>query len=120
DGITLAISRPIGDPRVTLFFLRLPDGGLDAGGFPSTGWTSLPQLLAGSISELHMIDTDAPVTLDAISATVAELYNAYLPTTVMAHLPGSAEGTAGDHPDHQVTGDIVMRTTDAGQLDPAK
>jgi len=120
NGLTLAISRPIGDPRVTLFFLRLPDGGLDAGGFPATGWESLPKLLAGTLSELHMIDAGTPVTIDGISSTIAELYGGYQPVTVMAHLPGSAEGTSGDHPDHQVTGDIVMRTTDAGELDPAK
>lgn len=120
NHLTLAISRPIEDPRVTLFFLRLPDGGLNTGGFESTGWTSLPQLLQGKISELHMIDTGAPVTLDAITSTVVELYNAYLPATVLAHLPGRAEGTSGDHPDHQVTGDIVMNATDAGSLDPAK
>lgn len=120
NGLTLAISRPIGDPRVTLFFLRLPDGGLGAGGFPATGMTSLPQLLAGKIRELHMIDTGEAVSLDGISSTVVELYNAYQPQTVMAHLPGSAQGTSGDHPDHQVTGDIVMRTADSGQVDPAK
>lgn len=120
NGLTLAMSRPVGDPRVTLFFLRLPDGGLGASGFPATGWTSLPQLLAGNISELHMIDSGAAVSLDGISATIAELYNAYQPVMVMAHLPGSAQGTNGDHPDHQVTGDIVMRTADAGQIDPAR
>lgn len=120
NGLTLAISRPIGDPRVTLFFLRLPDGGLGAGGFPATGMTSLPQLLAGQISELHMIDTGEAVSLDAIGSTIVELYNSYQPQTVMAHLPGSAEGTRGDHPDHQVTGDIVMRAADSGQVDPAK
>lgn len=120
NGLTLTISRPVGDPRVTLFFLRLPDGGLGAGGFPATGWTSLPQLLAGQISELHMIDTGVAVSLDGISATIVELYNAYQPVTVMAHLPGGAQGTNGDHPDHQVTGDIVMRAADSGQVDPAR
>lgn len=120
NGLTLATSRPIGDGRVTLFFLRLPDGGLNAGGFPATGWESLPQLLNGTLSELHMIDAGTPVSLDSISSTVVELYNAYQPETVMAHLPGSAEGTSGDHPDHQVTGDIVMGTADSGQVDPAR
>ncbi|MGO1506761.1 MAG: PIG-L deacetylase family protein [Microbacteriaceae bacterium] len=118
DGITLTISRPVGEPRVTLFFLRLPDGGLKGGGFPATGNQSLPQLLAGKISELHMIDSGDPVSLEGISATIVELYNAYQPTSVLAHLPGSAVGTRGDHPDHQVTGDIVMGATDDGLLDP--
>ncbi|MGO2931801.1 PIG-L deacetylase family protein [Microbacterium sp.] len=118
DGITLTMSRPVGDPRVTLFFLRLPDGGLNGEGVPTTGKESLPQLLAGKLSELHMIDSGAPVTLEAISATIVELYNAYQPTSVLAHLPGSAVGTRGDHPDHQVTGDIVMGAADDGLIDP--
>lgn len=120
NGLVLAMSRPIGDPRVTLFFLRLPDGGLGAEGFAATGWESLPRLLAGAIGEMHMIDTGTAVSLDGISSTLVELYDAYLPETVLAHLPGSAEGTSGDHPDHQVTGDIVMGATDAGRLDPVR
>lgn len=118
DGLTVTMSRPIGDPRVSLIFLRLPDGGLDAEGFDVTGRTSLPQLLAGKISTLAMIDTGTPVALDDISSTVVEVYDAYLPESVLAHLPGRAKGTRGDHPDHQVTGDIVMGTVDSGFLDP--
>lgn len=119
DGLSVTLNRPIGDPRVSLIFLRLPDGGLDAEGFDSTGRSSLPQLLAGKISTLPMIDTGTPVTLDDLSSTVVELYDAYSPASVLAHLPGRAQGTRGDHPDHQVTGDIVMRTADAGLIDPA-
>ncbi|WP_144794704.1 PIG-L family deacetylase [Microbacterium paludicola] len=120
NGLTLAMSRPAEDARVAFFFLRLPDGGLDAEGFESTGWTSLPKLLAGTIGQLQMIDTGAPVDLDGIGSTVAELYGAYDPLSVMAHLPGRAKGTSGDHPDHQVTGDIVMMTTDSGQIDASR
>lgn len=119
DGLTATMSRPIGDPRVTLLFLRLPDGGLDAEGFDSTGRTSLPQLLAGKISTLRMIDTGMPVSITDLAATVVELHDTYLPVSVLSHLPGRAQGTRGDHPDHQVTGDIVLRTVDAGLIDPA-
>ena len=120
DGIPVTISQPVGNPRITLFFLRLPDGGLTGDGFDATGRESLSKLLSGTLSELHTIDANAPVSLDALRATVVELYNAYLPETVLAHLPRSAVGSVGDHPDHQVTGEVVMTATDAGQLDPAK
>lgn len=117
DGLTITMSRPIDEPRVTLFFLRLPDGGLDGEGFDSTKHKTLPKLLAGKIAALRMIDTGARVDLDDIGSTIAELYDTYLPETVLAHLPGSAKGTRGDHPDHQVTGDIVMRAADEGRID---
>lgn len=120
NGLTVGMSRPIGDPRVSLYFLRLPDGGLDAGGFEATSWSSLPQLLNGAISELHMIDTGQAVSLDGVTSTIVELYNGYQPYSVMAHLPGAAFGSDGDHPDHQATGNIVMGAADAGQLDPGR
>lgn len=120
DGIPVTISQPVGNPRITLFFLRLPDGGLSGDGFDATRRESLPKLLSGTLSELHTIDATAPVTLDDVRATVIELYNAYLPVTVLAHLPRSAMGSVGDHPDHGVTGEVVMTATDAGALDPAK
>ncbi len=116
NGITLSMTRPADDPRLTLFFLRLPDGGLDAGGFRSTGWASLPRLLDGSISEISTVDGGVAVTAQALTSTFLEFYAAYDPTTVLSHMPDVALASPGDHSDHAATGSIVLASADAGSV----
>lgn len=117
NGITLAMSRPTGDPRITLFFLRLPDGGLDANGFSATGGGSIPQLLNGLIPDLPRLGGAAPVNAQDLPATVSQLYAAYAPEMVMTTLPGVAQGSHGDHPDHAAVGNIIAGMADRGLVD---
>jgi len=113
SGLTVTATWPSDDRRITLFFLRLPDGGLDAGGFAATGYQSLPMLLDGTISVMTTIDTGAAVTRDQLVATALELVHAYRTIRVLAHLPGYAVGADGDHPDHQAIGTTIALAADA-------
>lgn len=117
SGLTATVTRPAGDDRVSLLFLRLPDGGLDGAGFSATGRESLARLVAGELDAMHSIDTGAAMSLDQLVAAVTELSESYRPTRFLANLPGFASGSEGDHPDHQSVGTIVAtameRTPDA-------
>lgn len=117
NGVTVTVTRPDGDDRVALTFLRLPDGGLRGGGYETTGWESLPKLLAGELSSIRTIDTGQEITLDQLRSTVVELVAEYDATVVLSNLPGFAEGADGDHPDHQTVGRIVAAVVDDGLLD---
>jgi LmbE family N-acetylglucosaminyl deacetylase len=119
SGITLTLTRPDGDSRVSLLFLGLPDGGLQATGYPKTGWESLPELVTGEIPEMHTVSSGQTVTLDQLHSTVVELVNSYGASEVLAHLPGFAQGSEGDHPDHRSVGRIVASPVDAGLIDGA-
>lgn len=118
NGITLAMTRPTGDPRITLFFLRLPDGGLDANGFSATGHGSIPKLLDGLVPDIQRVGGGAPLVAVDLPAAVSQLYDAYAPQTVMTSLPDIAEGSRGDHPDHARTGNIIADMVDRGVVDP--
>ncbi|MET0780336.1 MAG: PIG-L family deacetylase [Microbacterium sp.] len=118
NGITLILTRPEGDSRISLLFLRLPDGGLSATGYQRTGWESLPKLVAGDLSALHTIGAGQEVTFDGLQNMVVELVNGYGATAVLASLPGFADGSGGDHPDHRAVGRIVAAPVDAGLIDP--
>jgi len=119
NGVTLTLSRPDGDSRISLLFLGLPDGGLQGSGYRNTGGESLPKIVTGDIAEIHSISSGQAVTLDQLQSTVVELVNSYGAAQVMAHLPGFAEGSGGDHPDHRSVGRIVAAPVDAGLINGA-
>ena len=119
SGITLTLTRPDGDNRVSLLFLGLPDGGLQGSGYRNTGLESLPKLIDGDIAEMHTVSSGQAVTLDQLQSTVVELVNSYGASEVLAHLPGFAEGAGGDHPDHRSVGRIVAAPVDTGLINGA-
>ncbi|WP_292700232.1 PIG-L family deacetylase [Microbacterium sp. 69-10] len=117
SGLRLTLTYPQDDPRITLMFLRLPDGSRRGTGYEATGWQSLPKLVSGQIATMTTLDGAQTVTLSQLRQTVVELARAYAPTTILTSLPSFAEGSKGDHPDHSSVGRIVAEATDAGLLD---
>jgi LmbE family N-acetylglucosaminyl deacetylase len=108
-GMVASQWSPDGNPNITVTFLRLPDGNLNAAGFPATGNVSLPQLLDGTISSLKPIDGGGPaVSLDVLISSVGELIGAYHANRLFTHVPREAtEWSNGDHPDHSATGSVT-------------
>lgn len=117
SGVTITTTSPADNPSILLLFVRLPDGGLDAGGFGATGHQSLPQLLSGALAEITTTDTGQPITLPALEATIAEVVQAYAPQSILAHLPGLDPRSEEDHPDHAATGNLVAGLVDNGLID---
>lgn len=117
SGVTITTTAPVDNPLILLLFVRLPDGGLDAGGFSATGYQSLPQLLSGALAELTTTDTGQPITLPTLEATIAEVVQTYAPQSILAHLPGLDPRSKGDHPDHSATGNLVAGLVDNGFID---
>jgi LmbE family N-acetylglucosaminyl deacetylase len=117
NGVSMTLTRPDGDDRVSLSFLRLPDGGLRGNGYASTGWQSLAKLVAGDLPSLRTLDTGQTITVELLRSTVAEVVAAYDATTVITHDPGFADLPGDDHPDHQSVGRVVASVVDAGVID---
>ncbi|MET0843299.1 MAG: PIG-L family deacetylase, partial [Mycetocola sp.] len=118
NGLTLTVTQPEGDSRISILFLRLADGGMNGTGYQRTGWEALNELIIGDLPVLHTIDTDVEVTLEQLNSMVAEVAAGYHATSVLAPLPGFADGANGDHPDHRSVGRIVAAQVDAGLIDP--
>ena len=117
NGVSLTVTSPDGDDRVSLSFLRLPDGGLRGGGYEVTGWQSLPKLLSGELASIRTFDTGQEITLDLLRSTVAELVTTSGATTVLTNHPGFADPFGDDHPDHQSVGRIMAGLVDDGIVD---
>ena len=116
NGVTVTVTSPDGDDRVSLAFLRLPDGGVRGGGYAATGRQSLAKLITGELSELHTVDSGQAITLALLRSTVAHVVRAQHPTTVISHHPGYDDGPGDDHPDHQSVGRVVASVVDAGDI----
>ncbi|MDQ1083227.1 MULTISPECIES: PIG-L family deacetylase [Microbacterium] len=119
NGVAVTTTSPDDDPRISLAFLRLPDGGLTGRGWFATGYATMPKLLDAQIPSMKTLDTGQEITarqlIDAVAAFIAES----AATEVLATLPDFAPGSDGDHPDHGVGGRVVAAAVDAGLVDSA-
>lgn len=117
SGVTITTTSPVDNPSILLLFIRLPDGGLHAGGFGATGNQALPQLVSGAVAELTTTDTGQQITLPELENTIAEVVHAFAPQSMLAHLPAADPRSKGDHPDHSATGTLVAGLVDRGVID---
>ena len=121
SGAVLTQWSPDGEPRVTVAFLRLPDGGVTGDGFAATGGTSLSQMLNGAIPAMWPIDGRPAISSETLVASLAETMQAYHATRLLTHVPGTAVNwTAGDHPDHAATGSYARSAWQRAGLVPAQ
>lgn len=118
-GLSLTVTRPEGDDRVALSFLRLPDGGTTGGGWFPTGYQTLPKLYRGELASLRTLGIEQDATLDLIRDALVEQLAAFAPATIITHHPGFADPDGVDHPDHQTVGRIMAGLADDGRVDAA-
>ena len=120
SGMTVDVWRPSDDPRVTLVFLRLPDGNLDGSGFGDMHDVSLAQLASGRIDTISTLD-GAVVSWGEVTQTVVDLIRIFAPDRFTTHVPGDADGWArGDHADHAATGTLARSAWQAAGLDASQ
>lgn len=116
SGATLTMTRPDGDPRVSLLFVRLPDGGLAGGSFEYTGEQTLTKLVSGELPSLRSLDEGRSFSRTTLEASIGEIAAGYAADRVYTHLPAGATGSDGDHPDHQAVGVMVRSALETTQL----
>ncbi|MFG6280707.1 PIG-L family deacetylase [Microbacterium sp. 5K110] len=107
SGLRVDRLTPQGDGRISVMFVRLPDGNITGGGFGSTGYTTLSALLDGGIGSLAPIDGGPAVDLGRLSTGLSELATALQPSQILTHVPRGSAYAPGDHPDHSAVGTLV-------------
>lgn len=88
-----------GNQRVSLVFLRLPDGGGIGEGYESTGFTSLQKLWENEISTISAIDSTSTYTRAELISTLATLIAEYQPDKIRTQ-DYLAQFDGSDHSDH--------------------
>jgi LmbE family N-acetylglucosaminyl deacetylase len=93
--------------KISLVFLRLPDGNFDGGGWWKNNYQSLRKLLAGTIKEIRAIDGSNRFTEVSLQSTLLKLIKDYRPDTLRTQDTNSA--VLWDHSDHRAVASLVER-----------
>ncbi len=96
-----------GHPSVSLAFMRLPDGGFDGSGAPSTNHESLQKLWTGSIPTIHAIDGSSNYSKEALESTLISLISSFQPDQINTQDYVGTYGD-GDHSDHHTVAYLVQ------------
>jgi LmbE family N-acetylglucosaminyl deacetylase len=113
NGHSLLLRTLEEDPRISLVFMRLPDGGYPEGlGYAATGNQSLMKLWNGgnkgtpSETSISAIDKSNTFEYGSLTATLTALMSAYEPQQIATQ--DYTESFAGwDHHDHTATADFT-------------
>ncbi|MDR6690178.1 LmbE family N-acetylglucosaminyl deacetylase [Microbacterium sp. 1154] len=98
---------PKDDPRLSVLYLRLPDGNITGAGFDLTAHATLSRLYDGTGASLAPVDGGPAVTRDQLVRSVRELASAFAPESTLTHIPRGSAFAPGDHPDHSVVGTLI-------------
>ena len=110
SGLRMERLTPQNDPRLSVMFVRLPDGNITDGGFDATGHATLSKLLDGGIATLGPIDGGPVVDRAQLSASLSEIAAALHPARTLTHVPRGSAYAPGDHPDHSAVGTLVRES----------
>lgn len=95
-----------GDPRVSLVFIRLPDGNIDGSGFPLNNFESLQKLWLGEIPHMTTVDGSSSYTRLGLINTLTALMSGFAPDAVNTQDYAGTYGD-GDHSDHHTVAYMV-------------
>jgi len=96
---SLSLSVLKDDPRISLMFMRLPDGDHNGSGFKLNDHASLQKLWDGTIPSIKAVDQSGSYTKDDLVAVLTDLIRTYAPDTVNTQDYAGEYGD-GDHSDH--------------------
>ena len=71
-----------GAPRISVVFLRLPDGWLDGSGTAANGYQSLQKLLEGQVGSVAAVDGSSAYTRPELTGALATLMRTLQPDTI--------------------------------------
>jgi LmbE family N-acetylglucosaminyl deacetylase len=99
----VVIANPRGNTKISLIFMRLPDGNTKGQGFPATNFESLLRLQAGKISFTHSVDGQSQYSSADLVNALDALLHFYQPTEI--HTQANYISTRYvDHSDHMAVG----------------
>jgi LmbE family N-acetylglucosaminyl deacetylase len=100
---SFTVATPMDNPRISLVFLRLPDGNLHGEGFGQNGGESLSGLYSHNLESLQSVDGQSSYSRAALTSMLAGILNAYQPTLVRTQSSPNSSSYE-DHSDHQTSG----------------
>lgn len=91
------------DPRIKQLFVRLPDGGMEGGGFAANRFESLGKLWRHQIEVVHPVDGRNSFTSDDVHELLLGLMQLLKPNVIRTQNYRGCFGDGEDHDDHYAT-----------------
>jgi LmbE family N-acetylglucosaminyl deacetylase len=106
DNQYVTIANPMGNKRISLIFMHLPDGNIKGQGFAASQFQNLAKLESGKIPQIHTVYSGSSYTLPQLTNTLVQLMLTYQPTEIrtQSSIPGHQYP---DHSDHMAVGRIA-------------
>jgi LmbE family N-acetylglucosaminyl deacetylase len=101
-----------GNDRVSLMFLRLPDGNIDGNGFAASGFVSIEKLQSGAISSIAARDGSATYSYSELVGALTAVVNGMRPDTLRIQNFLGTPGN-GDHSDHLSVAKLAAQASTA-------
>jgi len=106
-GHPIPVATLDGATKLSLAFMRLPDGFRDGRGGSDYGYQSLQKLYSGAISTITAVNDSSSYTLPELRATLLSLMNSYQPDRIST-LDFAGHYGDGDHSDHHTVAYLVL------------
>lgn len=90
--------------KISLLFLRLPDGNLNGEGFDASKKESLSSLNSGVTTQLNSVDSQSKYSKEDLLAVLELLMKKYVPNEVRILTPDNHSTKYPDHSDHLSAG----------------
>ncbi len=109
NGAYIIVATPDNTSRVSLIFMRLPDGNIDGGGFKATAFQSLHKLQSGKIPRIQTVNKQSNYTKDTLVESLGRLMELYRPDEVDTQAPINLGKRYADHSDHILAGQFAKK-----------
>jgi LmbE family N-acetylglucosaminyl deacetylase len=100
SGQLVTIASPRSNAKISLIFMRLPDGNVRGGGFNSQHFSSITKLQSGIINSLKTTDNESSYTLDELQKALVSLLIHYGPSSIRTQSSHEVVSPNPDHSDH--------------------
>lgn len=94
--------------KVSLLFLRLPDGGLYGQGYSSNNNETLARLHNGLLGKIHSVDGQSHYSKESLVDTLFSLMKQYSPAEIRIQTIDGSGNHHPDHGDHTYTAKLAM------------
>jgi len=108
---------PMDDPKISLVFLNLPDGGLYGDGFSASRGESLAKLESGRIPKVQTVDHESSYTAAQLTETLETLLRTYQPAEIRTQAPDNQSDLYPDHSDHLAVGRVTRQAYERYETD---
>lgn len=104
----ISVANPRGNSKISLIYMRLPDGNVNGQGFPATHFESLAKLEGGSVASIEAVYSGSTYGASQLRTAISNIMHTYQPTEIRTQA-NYTTGLSTDHSDHMAVNRYVTQ-----------